>query len=525
MGIYSIYKLIIAASLMGSVAAVIVLLVKAVFKNKLSANFHYYICFLVILRLAMPYMPNSSFSVFNLFNSQPKQVVINKNAVIKSNMISQIAANANNAINVTNKNEIQKNSSLSTNSTPGTNSIGIFSSQNFSFLWILGVSIFLMYVFISYFIFMYKISKERLCADEDIMKISESCRKSLNIKQRVKIIDSMLVKAPTLVGFIRPKILVPHNIINQFTEEEMKYIFIHEFVHLKRKDILLNWINTFVLAIHWFNPVVWLIFMRIKKDCEISCDEMTLKRINRDEYNRYGETLIKLAGIFSKGSFMINSVAIVNKSEIKRRIIMISKYKKKPLIWTIIAVMVFSLAACSSLTNSKSSNKNNSKNTINAANTLKAANKYKFAIYLLKDLSSHDAAQTNLDKLPLENEPIVTEKDISKYYWKCNIFKTDVSTADKLTNSAKPFVLVANGKRIYLGTLWSPFFSMNAPEQPHFTILGYNELLELKNAGYNITSENSGEVYVEISRPYNGKDTRNDKRIYTALKEAGILEE
>ncbi|MDP4178839.1 MAG: M56 family metallopeptidase [Bacillota bacterium] len=206
-------------------------------------------------------------------------------------------------------------------------------------------------------------SKLLICNNEDIIKISEGCRKSLNIKQRVKIIDSNVVKSPTLLGVIKPKILIPHNVIKQFTEEEMKYIFIHEFIHLKRKDILLNWINTFVLAIHWFNPVVWLIFMRIKKECEISCDEMTLKQINRDEYNRYRETLIKLAGIFSKGSLMINSVAIVNKSEIKRRIIMISQYKKKPLIWTIIAMMVVSLAACSSLTNSKSGNKNNDKNT------------------------------------------------------------------------------------------------------------------------------------------------------------------
>lgn len=96
--------------------------------------------------------------------------------------------------------------------------------------------------------------------------------------------------------------------------------------------------------------------------------------------------------------------------------------------------------------------------------------KYKFAIYLVKDLSSVDAAKTDLAKLQLENEPIVTEKDVSAYYWKSNVIKTNVAVfKDKLSKVTKlsgtPYVLTANGERIYLGILWTPLSSMVPPEE------------------------------------------------------------
>jgi hypothetical protein len=158
--------------------------------------------------------------------------------------------------------------------------------------------------------------------------------------------------------------------------------------------------------------------------------------------------------------------------------------------------------------------------------------KYKFAIYLVKDLSSIDAAKTDLAKLPLENEPIVTEKDIPAYYWKSNVIKISMAIFnDKLSKAAKlpgtPYVLIANGERIYLGVLWTPLSSMVPQEEtPVLNLLGSALIMEnLKKDGYNVIQNDKDNIYLEISAPFKGEDNRNDKRIYNALKDAGILKE
>jgi hypothetical protein len=157
--------------------------------------------------------------------------------------------------------------------------------------------------------------------------------------------------------------------------------------------------------------------------------------------------------------------------------------------------------------------------------------KYKLAIYLVKDLTAFDAAKTDLVKLPLENEPIVTEKDISAYYWKSNVIKTSMPVfKDKLSKVAKlsgtPYVLTANGERIYLGILWTPLSSMVPPEEtPVLNLLGSALIMEnLNKDGYNVIQDDN-DIHLEISAPYKGKDNRNDKRIYNALKDAGVLKE
>lgn len=159
----------------------------------------------------------------------------------------------------------------------------------------------------------------------------------------------------------------------------------------------------------------------------------------------------------------------------------------------------------------------------------KNAAKYKFALYPVKDLHSFEAAKVSIDKLSLKDEPIMSEKDITAYYWKSNVFVINVSLFEKrqyVSLSGEPFVVVANGERIYLGTLWTGVSSMCPPEETAVLCMNSGAAIidKVKKEGYAVNPQ-SDEVYLEISAPSIGMDNRNDKRIYNALKDAGILKE
>lgn len=192
MHIQSLFRLVLSVSFMGSIAAVIVLLIKLTFKNKLSAKWQYYICLLVIFRLMLPYMPGSSFSIFNFVNnpaqvktaaansnSNSNQSVNQLNETVNTNESTASTTNINKNINKTD----QKTANIKNNVITNKFSYkSIVNEQNLSIVWLIGVMIFLCYVFISYLVFKIKISKEAVCTDEIINSIMKKYKKSMKIK-------------------------------------------------------------------------------------------------------------------------------------------------------------------------------------------------------------------------------------------------------------------------------------------------------------------------------------------------------
>ena len=123
-------------------------------------------------------------------------------------------------------------------------------------------------------------------------------------------------------------------------------------VHLRRRDILINWIIVIIQALHWFNPVVWYAFRKMRSDCEIACDAHVLAYLEPEKRKDYGKTIISLLEILSKPYWNPGAIGLAtNKSDLKRRIIMIKKFNKIPFRWTIIAVATIILIGGISLTN------------------------------------------------------------------------------------------------------------------------------------------------------------------------------
>lgn len=347
-----LFKLVLLTSAMGTVIALLVFLIKGIFINKLSPTWHYYIWVIVIIRLLVPYSLSSSYSVFNLVPVSFHDSITVNNTENKPKTDAAITPNASNPANSNDQGSINKTSTTNSNAKTDNHKMDYF--KILGVLWITGASLSILYILLSYYAFAKKIKSSPAFINEEDTNALSLSKAIMGVSTNITLVYYSKAKAPALTGVINPKIILPVDTFNDLTQEEKGYVFMHELVHLKRKDIALNWVITLLLCIHWFNPILWISFNKMKKDCELSCDAETLNHIGPKAYVKYGETLIKLIKTHIKPSWTPGTTAIVNKSEIKRRIIMISKFKKKSLTWSVIAVAVTLVVGCSTLTNSKS---------------------------------------------------------------------------------------------------------------------------------------------------------------------------
>lgn len=97
-----------------------------------------------------------------------------------------------------------------------------------------------------------------------------------------------------------------------------------------------------------------------------------------------------------------------------------------------------------------------------------------FEIYLVRDLTTADAVKKRLNELPLEEKPVLVHCEIVEYNWANHEIKLinnslEKELSGKVPVSGKPFVVVANGERIYLGAFWTPLSSLSEPGIPVIT--------------------------------------------------------
>lgn len=127
--------------------------------------------------------------------------------------------------------------------------------NTFAYVWICGVCLLLLILFIMLFITNRELSKA--------------------YKLRDNIFVSKFVDTPVVFGIIKPKILIPTGIDSNFYG--LEYIIQHENVHIKRSDNLWRMLGLMVASIHWFNPFVWFALRLFIADMEFSCDRRVVK--------------------------------------------------------------------------------------------------------------------------------------------------------------------------------------------------------------------------------------------------------
>ena len=158
-----------------------------------------------------------------------------------------------------------------------------------SIIWISGTGIFLLIVIASYFIYIHKKRKNAISMEENSVLIK--AKKELGIRRNIRVRMSPDVGSPMLVGVFFPVVYMP---CKEISQDMMRLVFLHELTHYKRKDLMIKWFALFVNAVHWFNPLSYLISANLSEACEVSCDMEVTKNMTDEEQKLYMKTILEL---------------------------------------------------------------------------------------------------------------------------------------------------------------------------------------------------------------------------------------
>lgn len=149
------------------------------------------------------------------------------------------------------------------------------------------------------------------------------------------------VTTPAVTGLLRPRLLLPHE---RYDVQELRYILRHELCHLKRRDMLFKLVLLAANAMHWFNPIVYLMLRQADEDIELACDSAATDDLDRTERAAYSRTL--LAAVQSNVRALPATTCFGGTVErLKRRITNVLGAQKKRGLGVVALVLALTLTA------------------------------------------------------------------------------------------------------------------------------------------------------------------------------------
>ena len=156
------------------------------------------------------------------------------------------------------------------------------------------------------------------------------------LKRAVQIRVSDKIAAPLTYGVLRPVILLP-KCLDWTDEKNLRYILAHEFTHIRRFDIMKKWLLVAAVCVHWFNPLVWVMYILANRDIELSCDETVVRSFGETMKSSYALALIGMEERRSRLFPLSNSFS---KNATEERIRAIMKIQKKSMIAITVALLM-----------------------------------------------------------------------------------------------------------------------------------------------------------------------------------------
>lgn len=140
----------------------------------------------------------------------------------------------------------------------------------------------------------------------------------------IRVLVSDRIATPMTYGIVKPAIVLPKG-MNFGNDTQLRYILAHELVHIRRFDALWKLLAIAALCLHWVNPLVWLLYMFMNRDMEMSCDEKVIRRFGHRAKSGYARSIIEMAERKMRFAPLFSSFG---KHVTEERILSIMKWKK-----------------------------------------------------------------------------------------------------------------------------------------------------------------------------------------------------
>ena len=324
-------KILLSLSVSGALLLLLILGLKPLYKNRFSKRWQYYIWIVVALRFLLPFTPDTTI-VGSLFEKPGTTVITNE---IPTSPNVPAPANTDNS---------------KTEPIQAARDIAAAMREPFNryvclfFIWsALALVLFVRKVTVYQGFIQYIKAGNKEVSDIKILNLLSDCEEKLNIKTRVELSRNPLIASPIMIGFFRARIVLP---ACELDDKELSYIFVHELIHYKQRDMFYKWLIQIVVCAHWFNPFVYLLEKEVNKSCELSCDEKVISVLDDTARREYGDILISFLKSNNLYKSSLASVTLTEGAEqLKERLGAIMKFKKKSK--GIIAITaIFSVLVC-----------------------------------------------------------------------------------------------------------------------------------------------------------------------------------
>ena len=306
-----VFNWVVQSSIYAIVSIAVIALAQFAGRRRLPARWVYMLWLILLVRLVLPSGPESRLSLWNFV----PQTVMEHSFVPSDNEVVTIISNSG-------------TDAVKANAPPVSDNRAVNAREAISLIWLAGVMVMIAGIAVNNFRLWNSVRKLRQATDQPLLELFEDCKQLMRVRTVVGLVITDQVKSPSLFGCIRPRVLLPANLAGQIPREELRFIFLHELAHYKQGDIWVGWIVALVQSLHWFNPLVWWAFARMRADREVACDALALSRVNNDDGDRYGGALIGLLERFHHSRRLPVVAGILeNKAQLKRRLNMITNFR------------------------------------------------------------------------------------------------------------------------------------------------------------------------------------------------------
>ena len=316
------FQWLLAASLRASVLALAVLVLQLALSRWLPARWRHALWLPVVLVLVAPMLPASRFSIENRFRTQPVAVPAAPAAAVAQQASTEGRA-------VTAPPTLEKPASWRPT-----------SGQWLFGTWLLGACSVLVAGGIGYRRSLRRIARGAVPTSAGIRDSVARAAEQLGLKRVPSVILSSAVDSPAVAGLLRPVLLLPAQFPQGFSANEARLVLLHELTHLKRHDLPLNWLLCVLQALHWFNPLLWLAFARMRADRETACDAQVLAADAEDRRADYGHALLKLQNSVSGSGLSLAFVGIFARAGMRSRIRAIATHRRTHPAWGLAAALL-----------------------------------------------------------------------------------------------------------------------------------------------------------------------------------------
>jgi beta-lactamase regulating signal transducer with metallopeptidase domain len=346
---------LLRSSCQASVLICLVLGLQWALRRWIDVRTRYLLWLLVVVRLALPWAPQSRLSLYNLLPDTPRkgyEAFMGPEAGVgptysaeRDEIYAARPLDSSGSVAYDPAQRVQAPMSYES-----TDRILV----SLALFWLAGAGALGVYTLVSNVRIWRMVRRMRPVTDPQILALLDDCRQQMGIRSPVTMMASEKINGPALFGVLRARLLLPSQLLAEMEPNELRYVLLHELAHLRRHDILVSIVTSGLQILHWFNPLISHGLLRMRADRELACDGLALSQLHPHEASAYGRTIVRLVEqLIMPRPHLLLAGFLGDRARIKQRVAMISLFRRETYQWSPLALVLVGIVGCTGLTNGR----------------------------------------------------------------------------------------------------------------------------------------------------------------------------